>query len=124
MATIEVLKKARLEKLNKLRELGVDPYPSSVERSDRIVDARKKLGKEVKVTGRITANRGQGKINFIDMFDGSGKIQVVLKTDVLDKKISQLISLIDIGDFIAVQGKVDKTSSGEISVFAQNFQVI
>src|SRR3989338_11255533 len=124
MATLDILIKTRLDKLDKLRSLEIDPFPSTVERKDKIADARNRIGKEAKVIGRIIAYRHQGKIAFLDIIDGSGKIQTVLKADILDINLINLIPLIDIGDFIAVQGKVDKTASGEISVFAYNFQII
>src|SRR3989344_183646 len=124
MATLDILKKARLEKLDGIRLLGVDPYPARVERVERIIEARSKTDKKVVITGRIIGTRKQGKISFTDLFDGSGKIQVVLKSDLLDKLSQELLAFLDIGDFISVSGKVGKTSSGEISVFAENFQII
>ena len=57
------------------------------------------------------------------MVDGTGKIQVVLKSDVCDKKSFALTAFMDLGDFLAVQGEVGKTQAGERSVFAKNFQI-
>ena len=124
MAAIDELRKARLRKLEELRKKGIDPYPAAIKRGQRLADAKKMAGREVAVAGRLMAIRGQGKISFADIFDGSGKLQIVFKSDALNKKVSDLLSLIDIGDFVAVQGKVGKTEAGEISVFASDFQII
>ena len=124
MATIDELRRTRLEKLKKLKDLGHDPYPADILRKETISKARKITGKEVQVAGRIMGLRGHGKIFFLDLVDGSGKIQAVLKSDVVVKKAFALTAYIDLGDFLAVQGEIGKTKAGEVSVFAHNFQII
>ncbi len=124
MATIDELKKIRLEKLAKLKSLGIDPYPADVHRKEPIVKARRMVGKEVAIAGRIMGMRGHGKILFLDLVDGTGKAQAVVKSDVCSKKAFALIPLIDLGDFLAVQGEIGKTQAGEVSVFVKNFQII
>ena len=124
MPTIDELKKVRLEKLETLKKQGIDPYPATVNRKQPISTALTMIDKPVAVTGRIMGLRGHGKIVFADIVDFSGKIQVVLKVDVLSKESQALTELLDIGDFIAVQGSVAKTQAGEISVFASDFQII
>src|SRR3989338_1301846 len=124
MATIDVLKKTRLKKLDDLRKRGVNPYPASIIRRESLLQAKKMDGRQVAVAGRLMTIRGQGKISFADIFDGSGKIQIVFKSDLLPEKTAELLPLADIGDFISVQGKVGKTQAGEISVFASDFQII
>lgn len=124
MATIDELKKVRLDKLEKLRKAGIDPYPASVTRDHTISEALTMKGKVVAVAGRVMGLRGHGKIVFADLVDGSGKIQVVLKTDTLSKTSAPLVELLDIGDFIAVQGEVGKTQAGEPSVFGSAMQII
>lgn len=124
MSTIDELIKTRREKIAVFEKAGVNPYPSRVLRKNSLDEARKLDGKEVAVAGRIIRMRGHGKILFWDLADASGKIQVVLKSDETKKKSFDLATLFDIGDFIAVQGKVGKTQAGEISVFAQDFQIL
>lgn len=124
MATIDELRKTRIEKLKKLREMGYDPYPPTLVRTEKIIDARKMDGKSVSVVGRVIGLRGHGKIVFADLADESGKIQVVFKTDLLDKKNYMLVELIDIGDFLSVGGKVGKTQVGEISIISHKFSII
>jgi lysyl-tRNA synthetase class 2 len=124
MATIDQLRKIRQAKLAKLRSSGIDPYPGTITRKQTVAKARSQSGKDVAVAGRVTAVRGHGKIFFLDLVDGTGKIQVVLKSDVCKTQAFALTSLMDLGDFLAVQGEVGKTQAGERSVFAENFQII
>lgn len=124
MSTIEELKKIRREKLGAFKKMGVDPYPGTITRNHTIAQARTMIGKTSEVAGRVTGFRGHGKIYFVDLADGTGKIQVVIKSDVCDGKAFLFIPLMDLGDFLAVQGDVDKTQAGEISVFAKNFQIV
>lgn len=124
MAPINQLRKIRLEKLQKLRKQGIDPYPSVCRRREAIAQAMAMEGKSVEVAGRLVSLRGHGRIIFADLRDESGKIQVAFKADLLKKEIFDLLPLLDIGDFIATQGKVGKTQAGEISVFAEDFQII
>lgn len=126
MATIDDLRKMRLAKLARLRKFGADPYPGTITRNHTIAKARGLTGKDaaVAVAGRVMGQRGHGKIFFLDLVDGTGKIQVVLKSDVCNAKAFVLTACMDLGDFLAVQGEVAKTQAGEVSVFAKNFQII
>ena len=124
MAAIDELKKVRLEKLKKLRQAEINPYPAEVDRKDVISKARKKDGENVAVAGRIMSLRGHGKIIFCDLLDATGKIQIVFKKDLIGEKEFKLLDLLDIGDFLWVLGKVEKTSAGEISVFSQNLKIL
>ncbi len=124
MATIDELKKARVDKLASLRKLGVDPYPPKVRREHTIAQAREMDGSAVAVAGRIVAMRGHGKLSFWDVVDESGKIQVVLKADVCKPEAFALVQYFDIADIVAVQGNVGKTQAGEISVFAEDLQIL
>ncbi|MDO8451774.1 MAG: lysine--tRNA ligase [bacterium] len=124
MPTLDDLRGVRIEKLNKLRSLGIDPYPSRVRRDQTIADARTMEGKRVCVVGRVMGVRGHGKIFFFDIADQSDKIQVVIKEDTCDSASFALTDLLDIGDFVSVQGLVGNTQSREVSIFAVGFQII
>lgn len=112
---------ARKNKLEKLKELGIDPYPSISGRSSTIAVVIEKFtelekSKEpVCLAGRVFASRGHGKLVFLDLVDESGKVQVVMKADFLGEAFS-IVPLIDLGDFVEVTGPVFRTNSGEISV--------
>ena len=124
MATIDDLRKTRIDKLEALRKLGIDPYPASVVRDHTVIQARQMEGQKVAITGRIVGMRGHGKLSFWDIQDGTEKIQIVLKADVCQAKAFSIVTYFDIGDFVAVQGNVGKTQVGEVSVFAENLQML
>ncbi len=118
------IKEQREEKLEKLRGLGVDPYPQETTRSQLIAEARKSEGKQVVVVGRLMAVRGHGALGFMDLRDGSGQIQLVFKKDGLDEEVWQIKELLDIGDFVEVGGKVFVTKAGEISVEVEGLRLL
>ena len=124
MPTLDDLRKTRIEKLQELKKMGIDPYPSRVIRDQTIAEAKTKEGEDVSVVGRITGRRGHGKICFFDLVDESGQIQIVCKADKVSEKTFALMELVDLGDFLSVQGTLGKTEAGEVSVFAANFQLI
>ena len=124
MPTLDELKKVRIEKLEALRKQGIDPYPSQVKRSATIAAARNSEGVIVSITGRVIGLRRHGKLLFFDLLDGSGQMQVMVRADDIDKKTIRLLDYIDIGDFLSAEGKVGKTTAGEISIFATNLQLL
>ncbi|HDH31640.1 MAG TPA: lysine--tRNA ligase [Candidatus Wolfebacteria bacterium] len=126
---LEDIIKDRRKKLNNLLNEGVNPYPSKARRTIVISDALKDFNKlarskkQVFIVGRVMALRDQGNLIFIDIKDGSGKIQVVLKKDnVLNFKI--LKNNLDIGDFLEVGGNLFKTKKGERSIESKAVQII
>lgn len=121
---IENLKKIRLEKLEKIRKLGINPYPARSKRKESVSKALKMMGKKVSVAGRVMAIRGHGAIRFFDVRDLSGSIQVVFKKGEISSKSEELLDLLDIADFLCVQGEVFKTKSGEVSVLVSDFQLL
>ena len=118
----------RKEKLNKLREMGFEPFPHKYEpthKSTEILNNYKDLEKkDVCISGRIMALRKMGKASFIHVMDGLGQIQVFIKKDDVGEKVYEAFKLTDIGDFIGVDGYVFKTKTGEISVNAEKFVVL
>ena len=135
MATLKEYRDIRIKKLNKLKELGVDPYPPNSGRTNlnsEITDNFSGLeGKTVTVAGRIFSIRSHNVLCFIDIKDASGKIQLYLKKDNFkeqDYKKGELkfedIELLDTGDFIEGTGKVTKTKTGQISVEAEKIRIL
>lgn len=121
---LEELRKIRLEKLEKIKKLGIDPYPARCRRDHLIAQAIKMMGKKVAAAGRIMARRGHGGIQFFDLRDESGQIQLVFKRELQSDKAAKLQILLDIGDFLDVQGKVFKTKAGEISILVEDFHLL
>jgi len=118
----------RREKLLKLQELGINPYPYQFARthtSAGIISEFENLNEqEVSVAGRIMSNRLMGKAAFFHMQDMQGKIQVYLKKDEVGEKAFELYKLLDIGDIVGVAGKVFRTRTGEITIFCRQLELL
>ena len=122
---LEDLRKIRIEKLRKLKNLGINPFVSKV--PGRMSVSAAKKGKEdstVSVAGRIFSLRSHGKIVFANIKDESGQIQIAFKQDVLDDKLWDLAALLDIGDFIWVAGIIFTTKSGELTILIKDFMLL
>lgn len=124
MSTIDELRAVRTKKVEKLRLLGVDPYPGDTHRTHTIKEARTQEGKPVSVAGRIVGVRGHGKLLFLDLADSSGKIQIVVKDDLVDVHARKLLPFLDLGDFFNAHGEVGKTQAGETSIFAKKLHIL
>ncbi|MGE5396571.1 MAG: lysine--tRNA ligase [Chitinophagales bacterium] len=113
----------RLNKVNELRDKGIEPYGFKFERSafaQNIKDDFESMeGKPVSVAGRLMAKRGHGKAGFANLQDPSGSIQLYFKVDDLGEEQYDLYEKADIGDIIGVQGEVFRTKRGEISIAAR-----
>lgn len=129
-ATEKDLIENRKIKLQKIIEMGIDPYPSESHRNiscKEILDQSEELiksKKEQTVAGRIIAIRGHGKLCFVDIKDESGKVQAVLKADNLNEEENKLVSLLDLGDFIEASGPVFATNAGEISIESKSLKIL
>lgn len=124
MPTLDELRKTRLEKLQALEKQGVVGYPAETGIKEAIVEVRNKEGKHVAVAGRIMAIRGHGKIFFMDLKDTTDRIQIVCKADVMENTSFARIELLDLGDFIKVEGTVGKTQAGEVSIFCEKMTLL
>ena len=131
MATLEDYRNERLRKLAEIKELGIDPYPAKSYRSNQISQVLEQFvdfeGKTVTLAGRIVAIRSFGKLAFIKIRDYSGEIQIFMTTT--DEEFNGLLStkqikLLDSGDFIEATGKIGKSQTGEISIFANAVRLL
>ena len=125
------LRSVRLAKLERLEALGVDAYPYSFSRTDeaaalderyRALPAGGETADEVRIAGRVRANRNSGM--FLDLHDASGKMQVFCHKDLLPPEQLQIVRLIDIGDLIGVTGRIRRTPRGELTVNAAAVAVL
>ena len=118
----------RREKLLKLQEMGINPYPYEFNRThssaDILTDFEKFQDKEVAVAGRIMSNRLMGKAAFFHIQDMPGKIQIYLKKDEVGEKTFEVYKLLDIGDIVGVNGKVFKTHTGEVTIYCQKLELL
>lgn len=119
-----VLRKTRLEKLRQLEKQGIDPYPTRFEREEIAKARNLKLGTSVKVAGRLMSLRRHGKLTFGDIVDGSGKIQVCFRFDKVGEKNYAFLDLLDVGDFLGVEGELFQTQAGEITVLVDDFKLL
>ncbi len=121
--TLTELRKIRLEKVKKLRDLGIDPYPSTLDKKPQAISkAREKKGKSVSVAGRVMGWREHGNVVFADLKDESGQIQLFFQKKNL--KNFKILKYFDLGDFVLVSGKVTETEAGEITIDVTFFQLL
>ncbi|MDP3762750.1 MAG: amino acid--tRNA ligase-related protein [bacterium] len=138
--SLEDLRKIREEKLDLLKKAGVNPYPakssfplSEVAAVKKNFEKHRRSKRPLAVAGRVMAKRAHGGSVFLDIFDGStglttggsGKLQIFLAKDKLGEKSFALFSsTVDIGDFIAVQGKVFLTKKKERTLEAVKWEIL
>jgi lysyl-tRNA synthetase, class II len=123
MASLDEIKQARLAKLEILKSKGIDPYPAKVPKDFPVDFLKKNFSKleekkeAVSVAGRVMALRGQGAILFAVIFDGTDKIQAIIKKDSLSEEVFSLfVDTVDVGDFISVTGVPILSKTGEQSI--------
>lgn len=123
----------RREALDKLRELGIEPYPASlypVDHKSTEIKANYEEGKKVVIAGRIMRKKIQGKAAFGELQDSEGRIQVYFNRDEIcpgeDKTMYNEVfkRLLDLGDFIGIEGELFKTQVGEITVKVNQFTLL
>ena len=118
----------RLQKVKKLREYGIDPYPHNFKPSNYSNELKNEFksyeNKDVVIAGRIMALRKMGKASFFHLEDAGGRIQVYIKKDDVGESQYDIFKLLDIGDFAGVNGFVFKTKTKEISVHAKSITVL
>jgi len=129
MKTLEQLRKERLKKLDALKKAGIDPYPSRVKRTHSTAEAHiffnKLKKKNITLAGRIISKRGHGGLIFSDLEDESGKFQLALKKNILEKKYFDFfVNYLDNGDFIEVSGKIFLTRSGEKTLEVKKIKLL
>ncbi|MBT3590257.1 MAG: lysine--tRNA ligase [Candidatus Marinimicrobia bacterium] len=118
----------RIEKLNKLKDAGINPYPHRFKpthsSSDVLGQFEENEKKTVIVAGRIMALRKMGKASFTHIMDGAGRIQIYVRRDDVGEESYSYFKLLDMGDFIGVKGYIFKTKMGEISIHAEKLTVL
>lgn len=131
MATIDELKKTRLKKLKRIKKSLLNPYPEKTRRTHEIAGAIRdfsrlsRSGEEIILAGRIRSQRGHGGSTFLDIEDGTGKIQAFLKKDRLGEKGYEFFSdIFDIGDFVELKGLLFETKKGEKTIEVADFKML
>ena len=123
----------RREKLKNLRALGIDPYPANlypVNHTSKQIKQDFAEGKKVVVAGRLMSRRIQGKASFAELQDSAGRIQVYFNRDEIctgeDKTLYNDVykKLLDIGDFIGIEGELFTTQVGEKTIMVKHFSIL
>jgi lysyl-tRNA synthetase class 2 len=118
----------RRQKLDKLRELGVEPYgekyPATHTATDIIGRFDALDGQPVSLTGRLITVRAHGKASFANLRDDSGEIQVYVRLDAVGEQSYQIFELLDIGDIIGLSGDVFRTRRGEVTIAVKEFRLL
>ena len=123
----------RREKLSKLRELGINPYPADLyplNTNSKEIKQDYSEGKQVIIAGRLMVINVQGKASFAQLQDGEGKIQLYFNRDEIcngeDKSLYNVVfkKLLDLGDLIGVEGTLFTTKVGEKTIMVKNFKLL
>ncbi|MFS0774419.1 lysine--tRNA ligase [Neobacillus sp. 3P2-tot-E-2] len=124
--------RVRREKMNTMRENGLDPFGKRFERTHTIIELVEQYGElekealetknvEVTLAGRMMTKRGKGKAGFANIQDLTGQIQVYVRVDAIGAEAYEVFDSSDLGDIIGVTGTLFKTKVGELSVKVQNY---
>jgi lysyl-tRNA synthetase class 2 len=131
MSSLDEIRSVRLNKVNLLEKKGINPFPAESKRElslrqavDTFEDLEK--NKDLKwISGRIMSIRGQGAIVFVTLNDGTAMFQGLLKKDVIgDDKLGLFSEVVDIGDFIEIQGAFFTTKRGEKTCEATDWRML
>ncbi len=125
----------RRTKLDALRARGLDPFPSRFRVQTSVSDIRgafdsltteelESRSEAVRLAGRLKAVRRQGKVIFADLSDGGARLQLFLRKNDLDEATWEVVNLLDLGDFIGVEGAIFRTRTGELSVRVAMVEVL
>ncbi len=117
----------RREKMQKIRDLGIDPFGQAYKREDFAADIKnkyeaiehdelEKMNVEVNVAGRIMFIRKMGKASFFTIKDRTGKIQIYISINDIGEEAYTLFKSADIGDIVGIRGRVMKTQTGEVTI--------
>ena len=120
----------RRQKMEELREMGIDPFGKAYERTHKSGQIREEFDSftkeeleekaiKVKVAGRIMTKRRQGKAGFMHIQDLDGRLQIYVRKDILGDDVYEVFKKSDIGDIVGIEGTVMKTNHGELSVKAE-----
>lgn len=132
MASIDELRAVRINKIDKLKDVGMNPYPVFVKRDYSIQEIKDSFEsillesneKDISIVGRVIIVRGQGSILFVVLQDGAHQFQAVLKKDTLEDNLFNLfVDTVDNGDFISVTGSLFITQRGEQSILIKDWSM-
>jgi lysyl-tRNA synthetase class 2 len=135
MSPLDSISQGRIQKLDAIRSRGIDPYPARYRRSHTNLQAIDLFtgmeqagsvdsGPEVMLAGRIIAARHMGKLTFLDLRDGTERIQALFRSNAMEPEAFEALRDLDLGDFVGVAGKLFRTRSGEVTVQSTSFTLL
>ena len=123
--------KARLEKLEKIVQMGLDPFGQRFDDHISITDARSQVpdeagvsGDPVRVAGRVMSRRKAGKLRFYDVKDQTGRIQLLFSRGDLSEEQWSLMGEMDLGDLVGIDGRAWRTDKGEPSIKVETLTML
>lgn len=123
----------RIEKINKLRKKGINPYPNNFKPTHdaiEIIDIYEDLEEGshsenvIKCAGRLISKRGHGKVYFANIQSNGTSIQIYAKLDILGQELFDFFTDLDIGDIIGVVGKIFRTRTGELTIMLSDIKLL
>ncbi len=126
---LDNIQEDRLNKLNQIRELGIDPYGGRYDSAEPIASVLARFDDDndeltADIAGRLVLMRKMGKMMFAHLRDQSGQMQIALRKNASDEATWDLAKLLDLGDIIAVSGPLQRTKTGEITVWAEKLTLL
>ena len=126
----EELRKVRIQKLEQLKQAGIDPYPVRSNRTHTVQDAVENFDSlsetktQVILDGRIRSIRTHGKLTFGNLEDQSGSIQFLLRADALGEESFKQFELMDMGDFLEIAGNLTLSKTGEKTLEVSSYRLL
>ncbi|MBP1643941.1 MAG: lysyl-tRNA synthetase, partial [Acidobacteria bacterium] len=125
----------RREKRERLRRRGIEAYPARAPFDLEPAEVQARFGERpaaeleaeaprLRVPGRVRAARDQGRLAFLDLWDGRAKLQVFVRRDRLDEASRALLEDVDLGDYLLAEGPLGRTRTGELSIFAERLELL
>ena len=126
MEETHALFETRRQKMLALREKGVDPYGQRFDVTGTVADVRARFaeGNHERIAGRITAHRDMGKSHFLDLTDSTGRLQVFIHAKEVGPEAFAIFQLLDMGDFMGVEGETFMTKTGEPTIRVKSLTVL
>src|SRR3954451_15207447 len=130
---IEAERELRLAKIEKLREQGIDPYPVRYDSDHTIAEIRERFAdlepesqtdEKVRIAGRLMLIRRHGGLDFADVRDATGEVQLYASAEDLGPELHAEFRTLDLGDWIGVEGTVMTTKRGELSVRVESYELL
>lgn len=130
---LEKVQEDRQNKLNAIRELGIDPYGARFDDAEpiaAILDRYEEIpeggepAQSARTAGRLVLKRDMGKMTFATIRDSSGQMQIALRKNAVDETAWSLNKLLDLGDIIGVEGPLQRTRTGEITIWAEQLTLL